>query len=240
MTGLVLRRDIGAVAVLTLNRPAKLNALSPDLFAELATRLDAIEAAGEAVRCVVIEGAGRSFCAGADIEALRAGVVTDDPDFRSKTIERLGALRQAVIAAVHGHCYTGGLELALAADIIVAADDTRFCDTHAKLGIIPRWGLSARLPRRIGVAAKRFSMIAEPVGAEEALRLGLCDMVVGRETLQETAIGIATRIAGNSFRSVAAVKHLYDRSLGVALAESLDYERSFSPPGGGLRGSAIE
>lgn len=240
MTGLVLRRDIGAVAVLTLNRPAKLNALSPDLLAELAVHLDAIGAAGEAVRCVVIEGAGRSFCAGADVEALRAGVVTDDPEFRSRTIERLGALPQAVIAAVHGHCYTGGLELALAADIIVAADDTSFCDTHAKLGIVPRWGLSARLPRRIGGAAKRFSMMAEPVGAQEALRLGICDMVVGRETLHEAAIGVATRIAGNSFRSVASVKHLYDRSLGATLAESLDYERKFSPPGGGFWGPTAE
>jgi enoyl-CoA hydratase/carnithine racemase len=238
MAGLVLRREIGAVSLLTLNRPARLNALSPDVFIDLAAHLDAIEAAGDAVRCVVIEGAGRSFCAGADMEALRAGVVTDDPEFRSRTIERLGALPQAVVAAVQGHCYTGGLELALAADIIVAADDARFCDTHAKLGIIPRWGLSARLPRRIGAAAKLFSMLAEPVGAEEALRLGLCDMVVARETLQEATIGIATRIAGNSFRSVAAIKHLYDRSASATLADALDYERKFSPPGGGLKGAA--
>lgn len=239
MAGLVLRNDVGAVAVLTLNRPEKLNALSPELFVDLSAHLDAIEAAGEAVRCVVIAGAGRSFCAGADMGALEARLVTEDPEFRSKTLERLGAMPQPAIAAVHGHCYTGGLELALAADFIVAADDARFCDTHARLGIVPRWGLSARLPRRVGLAAaKRISMLGEPVGAAEALRLGLCDAVVQRAALPDAAMEMANRIAGHDARAIAAVKHLYERSVGVALPDALDYERQFSPPGGGFDAEA--
>lgn len=232
---LVLREDSGPVAVLALNRPDKLNALSPQLFGELAAHLDAIEAAGEAVRCVVIEGAGRSFCAGADMEALKAGVVTDDPEFRSRTIQRLGALPQAVIAAVHGHCYTGGLELALAADILVAAEDTRFCDTHSRIGIVPRWGLSARLPRRVGpAAAVRMSISGDVIGADEALRIGLCDHVVAVTERRPFAMALATRIAAHAPHAVAAIKHLYGRAMDTPLEAALDHERAYTAPGGGF------
>lgn len=233
MGDLVLRNDVGAVAVLTLNRPDKLNALSPELFADLAAHLDAIEAAGEAVRCVVIRGAGRSFCAGADAAVLATGFVTADPEFRSRTVQRLGELSRPLVAAVHGHCYTGGLELALTADIIVAADDARFCDTHAKLGIVPRWGLSARLPRRIGLAAaKRLAFTAQVVDAAEALRIGLCDHVVPAATLQDFVLDLAATIAATA-RTAPQVKCLYARTAELPLAEALDFERAFSKPGGG-------
>jgi enoyl-CoA hydratase len=226
MTGLVLRLDTGPVTVLTLNRPEKLNALSPELFVALRAHVDAIAAEGEKVKCVVLNGAGRSFCAGADLEALKAGVVTADPELRSETIERLGQLPQAVIAAVHGHCYTGGLEVALAADLIVAAADSRFCDTHARLGIVPRWGLSARLPRRVGLAAaKRLSMTAEPIDAHEALRIGLCDYVVDVESLDAFTMDLATKIAKNATSSIAAIKHLYQHALTIPMHEALAYER---------------
>jgi enoyl-CoA hydratase len=229
MNGLVLRENAGPVAVLTLNRPEKLNALSPELFLELRAHVDAIAGEGEQTRCVVLRGAGRSFSAGADIEALKSGVVTADRELRSETVERLGQLPQAVIAAVHGHCYTGGLELALAADIIIAADNSRFCDTHAKLGIVPRWGMSVRLPRRVGLAvAKRLSFTAEAIDAQEALRIGLCDEVVPLERLEETAMSWAVKIAGNAAPSIAAIKHLYQHSVGLSLAEALAYERDYT------------
>jgi enoyl-CoA hydratase/carnithine racemase len=231
MADLVLRRDVGSVAVLTLNRPDKLNALSPVLFEELAAHLDAIEETTPG--CVVLAGAGRSFCAGADVEALQAGVVTDDPEFRSRTMQRLGELPCPVIAAVQGHCYTGGLELALTADIIVADDDARFRDTHARFGILPRWGLSARLPRRIGLAAaKRMAFTGDEVPAAEALRIGLCDEIVPAARLQEAALELAARIAANA-RTSAGIKRLYTRSLELSLAEALENERASSRPGGG-------
>ena len=233
MSGLVLRQDIGGVALLVLNRPGKLNALSPELFDELAMHLDAIEAVGAGVTCVVICGEGRSFCAGADMDALQQRVVTEDPEFRSKTIQRLGDLPLPVIAAVHGHCYTGGLELALAADIIVASEDARFCDTHAKLGILPRWGLSVRLPRRIGLsAAKRMSFSGRPIEAAEALRIGLCDHVVKAEELRAFALQLANEIAANG-RTAGQVKRLYSVSLELSLFQALDFERRSSDPGGG-------
>ncbi len=237
MGELVLCSEIGAVTVLTLNRPDKLNALSPDLFADLAACLDAIDAAGDAVRCVVIRGAGRSFCAGADTEALRAGVMTSDPEFRSKTMQRLGDLRHPLIAAVHNHCYTGGLELALTADIIVAAENARFCDTHAKLGIAPRWGLSARLPRRIGLAAaKRMALTADVIDADEARRIGLCDYVIHLSELDAFVVSLAGRIAANA-PAAGRSKILYERTYGTPLAAGLDYERAYSSPGGGVEPS---
>ena len=231
MNGLVLREDAGAVAVLTLNRPEKLNALSPELFVELRTHIDAIASAGDTVRVVVVKGAGRSFCAGADMAALKAGVVTDDPEFRSHTIQRLGELRQAVIAAVHGTCYTGGMELALAADIVVASQDARFRDTHAALGILPRWGLSARLPRRVGLAAaRRISLSGDVVEAEEALRIGLCDYVASPAELISFTMALAARIAAQA--TTGAIKHLYERATEMPLDAALDYERSYTKPGG--------
>ncbi len=235
MTALVLREDRGAVSVLTLNRPDKLNALSPALFADLRAHLDSIEA-DQAVRCVVLKGAGRSFCAGADVEALNAGVVTEDPEFRSRTVEALGNLRPILIAAVHGHCYTGGLEIALCADVIVAADDTRFRDTHARLGIVPRWGLSARLPRRIGLAAAlRLSLTCEPLAIDEALRIGLCDHVVPRAELDDFALALAARAAENDPGAIARIRTLYAKAATMPLAEALVFERGFTPTPGPRR-----
>lgn len=233
MSRLVVREDAGAVTTLTLNRPEKLNALSPELIQELREHVDAIAAEGERIGCVVLRGVGRSFCAGADVEALKAGVVTADPEFRSETVERIGRLPQAVIASVRGHCYTGGLELALAADIIIAAENARFCDTHARLGIVPRWGMSARLPRRVGLGvAKRLSLTCEPVDAREALRVSLCDYVVPAEGLEEFTSGLAARVAENARSSVTAIKHLYKNSLTISLDDALAYERAFTRPGG--------
>ncbi|MFY0634033.1 MAG: enoyl-CoA hydratase/isomerase family protein [Vannielia sp.] len=231
MTGtLVLSENHGPVAVLTLNRPEKLNALSPELLEELRGQLDAIAAEGEAVRAVVLRGAGRSFCAGADVEALKAGVVTEDPEARSKTVQRLGEIAPVVIAAVHGHCVTGGLELALAADVIVAAETARFRDTHARLGIVPRWGMSVRLPRRVGLAtARRISLTCAEIGAEEALRIGLCDMVVPEGELIATAMALAGEAARSNPASVAAISTLYEAGLHLPLAEALDAERAFTP-----------
>jgi enoyl-CoA hydratase/carnithine racemase len=228
MTQLVLREDRDAISILTLNRPDKLNALSPDLFVDLRAHISAIEADPE-LRCVVLKGAGRSFSAGADIEALNAGFITEDPEFRSETVEALGDMRAVVIAAVRGHCYTGGFELACAADVIIAADNARFCDTHARLGIVPRWGLSARLPRRVGLAAaRRISMTCKPMNADEALRIGLCDYIVPHVDLEDFAIDLAIQTAENDPKAIAGILHLYNHVADLPLSEALNYERGFS------------
>src|SRR5688572_3697592 len=131
---LVLRSDIGGVCTLTLNRPTKLNALDTALFIQLDEHCRALEASTD-IGCVVLRGAGRSFCAGADLSAI-GNQPAVPPTFKPRVIERLSLLPMPVIAAIHGHCYTGGLELALAADMIVCMASARFADTHGKWGLV--------------------------------------------------------------------------------------------------------
>jgi enoyl-CoA hydratase/carnithine racemase len=228
MAAFVVREDDDAgVAWLTLNRPEKLNALSLELFGDLAAHLDRLEQ-DEVVRCVVIRGAGRAFCAGADLQVLGAGTVTDDPDMRSKTIARVAALPQPVLAVVHGYCFTGGLELALAADLILAADTAVFCDTHARLGLVPRWGMAARLPRRIGLSrAKRMAFTAERLSGADALAIGLCDWMEPEATLALRAKTIAAELALADPAAATQIKALYETAADLGLAEALVVERGW-------------
>jgi enoyl-CoA hydratase len=174
-TGLVLRNDADGICTLTLNRPDKLNAVTPALFTELRAHLDAIAADGDALGVIVLRGAGRSFCAGHDLAEVGA---MDLAWLRheSRTLEMFAQLPQIVIAAVHGHCLTGGLELALAADWIVAAESARFADTHGKFGLVPMWGMSQRLPRRVGTArALDLMTTCRRIDGQEAERIGLAN-----------------------------------------------------------------
>jgi len=145
MSDLVLRSDSGGVATLTLNRPDKLNALNVELFAALDAHVRDIMKTPVAV--VVLRGAGRCFSAGHDLGDIAAGEKLPEPHFQANVIERLADLPMPVITAVHGHCYTGALELALAGDIVFASANAKFGDTHAKWALTPVWGLSQRLPR---------------------------------------------------------------------------------------------
>lgn len=158
MSALVLREDRDGVATLTFNRPEALNALSPSMFVELRSHVDAIAASPESVGCVVVRGAGRSFSAGNDIKAIQGGDRAPSAHFQAETIDAIEALPQPVIAQVHGHCYTGALEVALGCDFIVAGESARFADTHGKWSMTPTWGMSQRLPRRIGVARAKQMM----------------------------------------------------------------------------------
>ncbi len=153
MSELVLREDKDGLCTLTLNRPEKLNALNHDVFKALAAQIENIEAHPASVGCVVLRGAGRSFCAGHDLDDISGGREGHHvAQFESRTIERLSNLPMPVVCVVQGHCLTGGLELALGGDIIIAAETAKFADTHGKWDLVPVWGISQRLPRRVGVA----------------------------------------------------------------------------------------
>ena len=170
MTDLVLREDADGLCTLTLNRPESLNALNPALFVELRGHVDALAEQTESVGCVILCGNGRSFSAGNDLKAIRAGEQAPTPTYQAETLEAIERLPQPVIAAVQGHCYTGSLELALACDLLIAADDARFADTHGKWGMSPTWGMTQRLPRRIGLLNAREMMFSgRVVGGEEAV-----------------------------------------------------------------------
>jgi enoyl-CoA hydratase len=223
----ILRHDDGGLCTLTLNRPDKLNALDTQAFDELDAHCATLEAQADTIGCVVLRANGRGFCAGADLGAL--GVRADggpvDPRFKPGVIERLSALPQPVIAAVHGVCVTGGLELALACDFIVADATARFADTHGKWGLVGAWGMMQRLPRRIGVApAKRMMMTGREVGASEALASGLADQLAPEGQLDALLAGFAAAILANSWHTNFAVKRSLLETDGMGLREALAHE----------------
>ena len=148
---LVLRSDKDGLTTLTLNRPAKLNALNPPMFEELRAHVDAI-AADASVGCVVLTGAGRAFCAGHDLGSISAGERARDKNFEPETVDAIEALPMPTIAKIRGHCYTGGLELALLCDLRLAAHHAVLGFPETSLGVIPGAGGTQRLPRLLGEA----------------------------------------------------------------------------------------
>ena len=224
MAALVVRRDEAGLAELILNRPEKLNALTVDVFAELRQHILDLKR-DESVRCVVLTGAGKCFSAGHDLDDIAEGEQVPSPGWHSETLRMMEKLPLPVIAAVHGHCYTGALEVALAADFIVAADDARFGDTHAKWALTPIWGMSQRLPRRVGIAtAKRLMFTAEMFKADEALRIGLVEQVFPAESFRDDVHELATNILANSPFSHAANKRLLEATDADPLDSGLQWE----------------
>ena len=230
MATLVTREDDNGLAILTLNRPDMLNALSPNLFVELRAHIDAIAMQTESIGCVILNGRGRSFSAGNDLKAIQAGERAPSPHFQAETLEALEALPQPVIAAVQGHCYTGSLELVLACDLLVAADTARFADTHGKWAMSPTWGMSQRLPRRVGVGrAKEMMYSGRIVSGAEATQIGLAVACVPETELLQRATATARTFLANSWFTLRADKMLVNGGLNYTLADGLKFERTNSP-----------
>ena len=233
MTALVTRTDVDGVATLTLNRPESLNALSPSMFVELRAHVDSISGATDTIGCVVLRGAGRSFSAGNDIKAIQVGDRAPSAHFQAETIDAMEALPQPVIAQVQGHCYTGALELALGCDFIVAGESARFADTHGKWSMTPTWGMSQRLPRRVGAArAKQMMFTGTPLSGREAVEAGLANLCVADDGLESTVAGMAATIIANSWHTLRADKQLVNEGQQFTLREGLAYERRTSPGAG--------
>lgn len=223
MGELVLREDIGGVATLTLNRPDKRNALNMALWAELDAEVDAIAAAGDALGAVILRANGPSFCAGNDLK--ERGLETPRLHYQASIVTKLAELPQPLIVAVQGGCFTGGLELALAGDIIVAGEGATFADTHGKFGLVPIWGMSQRLPRRVGAwKAREISFTGLPVSGAEAARIGLANHCVPDAELDATARRLADAIAAQSRHSVFAYKRLYREQADLPLDAGLAHE----------------
>lgn len=224
MAGLVLREDRDGIAFLTLNRPDKLNSINGALFADLAVHVSAL-ADDSKIGCVIVRGAGRCFSAGHDLGDIAEADDGHDVGFQSRVIERLANLPQAVITAVHGHCYTGALELALAGDIILASENARFADTHAKWALTPVWGMSQRLPRRVGFAKAREMMFtAQTFTGHEAVAMGLANACFADDMFEEEVMAFAGRILENSAFSIAAYKRLMADTDGMPLRFGLAHE----------------
>lgn len=230
---LVTREDDDGLAILSLNRADALNALSPNLFRELRGHVDAIAAATDEIGCVILCGRGRSFSAGNDLKAIQEGERAPSPHFQAETLEAIEQLPQPVIAAVQGHCYTGALELAIACDLLIAADGARFSDTHGKWGMSPTWGMSQRLPRRVGLLAAREMMFSgRVVGGEEAARIGLANRTVSEADLMPAAVEMARSFLENSWHTLRMDKRLINGGLDRSHSEGLAWERDVSPGAG--------
>lgn len=224
MTELVVRSDSEAVTTLILNRPEKRNAINDDVFRELRRHIKDIHD-DPAIGLVVIRGTGGHFCAGHDL------VSTPRPDpvgwirHELHTLELLTRLRQPVIAAVEGSCYTGGLELALSADFIVCDETARFADTHAKWGIVPGWGMSQRLPRRVGQArALELMFTSRIVQGREAAGIGLANACADAGAIDALLAEFVRMILANSWHSNAENKRLVYNTDGMRISEGLDHE----------------
>ncbi len=223
---LVLRTDSNGLATLTLNRPEKLNALTSASFVQLRGHIDAI-AADDSIGCVVLTGAGRSFCAGNDLNGIAAGDKPPTKHHASETVEALERLPQPTIARIHGHCFTGGLELALACDILVAAETTKMGDTHGQWGLAPVWGMSVRLPERVGRSmAKELMFTARRVDGREAERIGLVDHCVADDELGAYVAGLAAEILKNSWGTSRIDKALIADGLDRPRTDALAHERT--------------
>jgi enoyl-CoA hydratase/carnithine racemase len=226
MTEKVVRTDSGGLCTLTLNRPEKLNALDTELFQQLDAHLDALKGQTGTVGCVVLRGAGRAFCAGADL----GGVTSTLGPFKPKVIQKLQNLPQPTVAAVHGVCMTGGLELALGCDFILAEEGARFADTHGKWGLVGSWGMSQRLPRRMGAAsAKRMMFTSRIFEAAEAHAMGLVDMLAEAGGLDALLAEFTGEILANSWHTNIETKKLMLATEGMPLANALAYEQYHYP-----------
>jgi enoyl-CoA hydratase len=226
----------GPTAWITLNRPAKRNALSPVMLAELHQALDRAEADPE-TRVLVLTGAPPAFCAGADLEFFRARL--EEPDgcdrFLAAIIEplarvmaRLRASSRPVIAAVNGACAAGGLELILACDLIVAAADATFTDAHARLGIAPAVGAAAGLARAVGeFRAKRILLASEPIGAATMADYGLVTEVTAPDELADRVTALATTLSQRSPVSFTAMKTMVHQAQHPLWDETVESDLQF-------------
>jgi enoyl-CoA hydratase len=225
MTDLVLRTDSDGLTTLTLNRPDKLNSLNVEVFEALDAHVDAIAGQTDSVGIVVLRGSGRCFSAGHDLGDIATGEKLPRPNFQSHVIEKLASLPQPVITAVHSHCYTGALELALAGDIILASENAKFGDTHAKWALTPVWGLSQRLPRRIGQSKAMEMMITcQTFSGREAEALGLANRCFADAEFEAGVEAFCRAALANSWFSHIANKALITSTDGLPLQAGLARE----------------
>ena len=222
MNELVLRENSGGVAVLTLNRPEKLNALSKDLIETLEGHVDALARETKSIGLVILRGAGGNFSSGHDMREVLAQVKAHaKPHHYVEVIDKVANLPQPVIAAVQGHCSTGALELALAGDLIVAAESAQFCDAYARWGLTPIWGLSLRLPRRIGTSkASEMMFTCRTYSGREAQEIHLANFCYPDQQFEAELAALAADILANSWYSNQVDKRALLESDGLTLREA--------------------
>ena len=223
----LLTETRGRVAIVTLNRPQRLNALNDAIADEIKSALEGYDADPD-ISVIVITGSAKAFAAGADIGAMKDWGYMDvyKAEYITRNWEKLRQVRKPVIAAVAGFALGGGCELAMMCDFIIAADTAKFGQPEIKLGIIPGAGGTQRLPRAVSKAkAMDLALTARMMDAAEAERAGLVSRVVPADRLLDEAVGAATVIAGFSLPSVMMAKECINRAYEGPLSEGMLFER---------------
>lgn len=226
------RRDNG-VALVTLNRPQAMNALSTELRRSLCETMARIRD-DDSIRAVVLTGAGeKAFTAGLDLKELgndTSGMnAATDPDPYSHPVNAIRSCGKPVVGAINGVAITGGFEVALACDILLASENARFADTHALVGIMPGWGLSQKLSRIIGLSrAKEMSFSGRFVNAQTACDWGLVNRVLPASELVDEALALAHQIAAIDAPFLAKYRHLIEHGYDLPMDDALRYETLFS------------
>jgi enoyl-CoA hydratase len=214
----------GDVRLVTIDRPEKKNALSNEMRSQLCGVLADLDA-DDSVRAVVLTGEDPVFTAGVDFTDIDPAFNARDAQFSVNPGRALRAMTTPVICAVNGACVSGGLEIALSATFIVASTQARFADTHARLGVVPTWGLTALLPRAVGVRrARELSITGNFIDAATALQIGLVNHVVAHDELIPFSLQLADQIASTS--AVGEILSLYRQGEELSLQGALMLEAS--------------
>ena len=220
------------VTTVTMNRPHALNAITPTMLTELKQAVDDAGSDLE-IGVIVLTGMGRSFSSGVDLKVLgklpldKGGIgrVLDDP--ARAFIDTIQKVPKVVIAKVNGYCFTGALEIALACDLVVVAEEAKCGDTHAKWGLRPTWGMSARLPNAVGLRkARELSFTAETFTGRDAVAWGIANHAAPLAELDAMVKTLTEKILANSRGSIAAYKTLYNQGVGKTVAEAVEFEKN--------------
>ncbi len=232
MSTLLIDDTLPGIRVLTMNRPERLNALDGPSLETFINAVRESSAPGKDIRVIVLRGAGRAFSAGADLKWLATGVLADHGDhlrFQDRLqemCETLEAAPQVVIGSIHGFALAGGMELALACDILVAAEDAELGDEHIRRNLIPGGGGSQRMPRKLGLARGLYHLLTgRRIKGAEAQRIGLVSQAVPAAELQEATLALAQEIARTDGGALASMKLLVRRGMELPLREGLWLER---------------
>ncbi|HXQ23161.1 MAG TPA: enoyl-CoA hydratase [Candidatus Acidoferrales bacterium] len=220
------------IVTLTLNRPQAMNALSRELRAAIVRTFQSLRD-DPAADVVILTGAGRAFCAGLDLKELGSvrGTAreTESAVAGADVVKALTGFDRPIIGAINGFAVTGGFELALACDVLIASTAARFADTHARVGVMPGWGLSQKLPRVIGIyRAKELSLTGNYLSAEQAEAWGLANRVVPPDDLLPTCRALARDMRSCVPEVMRGIKRVMDQGYATVLAEGLRLEAEAS------------
>ncbi len=213
-------------AIVTLNRPDEMNALSRELRADF-VEVFAECVRDESIRVLILTGSGRAFCAGFDLKELASTEHTAADEADNVIARAMESFPGPIIGAINGHCVTGGFEMALACDVLIASENARFADTHARVGVLPGWGLSQKLPRLIGLSrAKEISFTGAPVFAQQAYEWGLVNHVLPADELLPRAVKMAEDMCACVPEVLAAYKPLIEEGYSLPYREALEWEEA--------------